>query len=126
VVVAGLAAYLSSVGLDKADKLASVLSLLVAVGALVVPYVLPPADSDHSEQGVVQRVVNSVVGGHLTQVRDIGGVRVQGPPRSGPPRTLPDRPYPVSEGEGGQHVNGVWVGGNLTQVDGSDGDVTIG
>ena len=41
VILAGLAAYLASVGLDKADKLASVLGLLVAVAALVAPYLLP-------------------------------------------------------------------------------------
>ena len=40
-VLAGLAVYLASVGLDKADKLASVLGLLVAVAALVAPYLLP-------------------------------------------------------------------------------------
>lgn len=126
VIMAGLAAYLSSVGLDKADKLASVLSLLVAVAALVVPYILPPTDGDNSEELATQRAVNTVVGGHLTQVRDARGVRVQSPATSGPPRTLPDKADPVPEGQGGQCVNGVWVGGNLTQVNGADGDVTIG
>ena len=126
VVLAGLAAYLASVGLDKADKLASVLGLLVAVAALVAPYLLPSSDGDHSEPGSAQQVANTVVGGHLTQVRDAKGVRVQGPVTSGPPQAPPPGADPAPEGQSGQYVNGVWVGGNLTQVDGADGDITIG
>ncbi len=126
VVVAGLVAYLASVGLDKADKLASVLGLLVAVAALLVPYLLPSSDGDHSGSGSAQQVANTVVGGHLTQARDAKGVRVQDPVTSGPPQAPPPGPDPGPEGHGGQYVSGVWVGGNLTQVDGADGDITIG
>lgn len=43
IVIAALAAYLLSVGLDKADKVASAVGLLIAVSALVTPYLLPPA-----------------------------------------------------------------------------------
>lgn len=126
VVLVGLAAYLFSVGLDKADKLASVLALLVAVVALVTPYLLPLPDGDHSGSRSAQHVTNTVVGGHLTQARDAKSVQVH---TSVPPRLSPVDPPkagPVPEAQGGQYVNGVWVGGNLTQVDGSDGDVTIG
>jgi len=126
VVLAGLAAYLASVGLDKADKLASVLGLLVAVAALVAPYLLPSSDGDRSDPGSAQHVANTVVGGHLTQVRDAKGVRVQGTVTSGPLQAPLPGAAPVPESQGGQYVNGVWVGGNLTQVDGADGDVTIG
>jgi hypothetical protein len=126
VVVAGLAAYLSSVGLDKADKLASVLGLLVAVAALVAPYLLPSSDEDRSGSGSAQHVANTVVGGHLIQVRDAGGVRVQGQGRPGAPQVTPPKAGPVPNGEGGQYVNGARIGGNLTQVDGADGDITIG
>lgn len=41
-VIVALAIYLLSVGLDKADKVASAIGLLVAVGALVTPHLLPP------------------------------------------------------------------------------------
>jgi hypothetical protein len=126
VVVAGLVAYLSSVGLDKADKLASVLSLLVALVALVAPYLLPSSDGNRSEPGSAQHVTDAAVGGHLTQVRKARGVRVQGPVTSGAPQTTQPGAGPGPSRHGGQYVNGVWVGGNLTQVDGADGDITIG
>lgn len=126
VILAGLAVYLASVGLDKADKLASVLSLLVAVAALVAPYLLPSSDGDRSKPEPPQQVANTVVGGHLTQARDAKGVQVQGSVKAGPAQASPPGGDPVPEGQSGQYVNGVWVGGNLTQVDGADGDVTIG
>lgn len=126
VILVGLAVYLASVGLDKADKLASSLSLLVAVAALLAPYLLPSSGDGHSESGPTQQVANTVVGGHLTQVRDAKGVRVQGPITTRPPQTLPTGGDPAPAGHSGQYVNGVWVGGNLTQVDGADGDITIG
>lgn len=125
VAIAGLSAYLALVGLDKADKLASVLALLVAVAALVAPYILPPSDRDRSESGSSQRVTNTVVGGNLTQVRNAKGVRVQGPAPSKPPQAPPAGADPVAESQGGQYVNGVWVGGNLTQASDADGDITI-
>jgi len=125
VVLTGLAVYLASVGLDKADKLASVLSLLVAAAALVAPYLLP-SDGGHPEPGPVQQVTNTVVGGHLTQARDAKHVRVQGPVPAGPPQAPSPGRDPAPKGQTGQYVNGVWVGGNLTQVDGVDGDITIG
>lgn len=43
VIVAGLVVYLVVVGLDKADKLASAISVVVALAALVAPYLFPPA-----------------------------------------------------------------------------------
>ena len=126
VVMAGLFAYLASVGLDKADHLASVLSLLVAMAALVAPYLLPSSDRSRSESGSSQRVTNTVVGGNLTQVRDAGGLRMHGPVLSEPPQAAPPGAYPLQESQGGQYVNGVWVGGHLTQADGANGDITIG
>jgi hypothetical protein len=120
VVVAGLGVYLSTVGLDKADKLAGVLGLLVAVAALVTPYLLPSSDRSSSGPGSVQSVANTVVGGHLTQMRDAGGVRAKGP------ATAPPGAAPPPDSRGGQYVDGVWVSGNLTQIDGSEGDVTAG
>ena len=126
--VAGLVAYLGFVGLDKADKLASVLGLLVAVAALVAPYLLPSSDRSSPGSGSTQSVANTAVGGHLTQVRDARGVRVrvQGPATAGPPQAAPPGAGPVPQVQGCQYVNGVWVGGNVTQIDGADGDLTIG
>jgi hypothetical protein len=126
VVLAGLAVYLSAVGLDKADKLASVLSLLVAVAGLVVPYLLSPSDKNSPAPTSTQYVANTVVGGHLTQARDAKDLKVQGSGAAVPPKAVPSGDKPVSDTSGGQYVNGVWVGGNLTQIDGADGDVTLG
>ncbi len=125
VVLAGLTVYLASVGLDKADKLASVLSLLVAIAALIAPYLLLPSDGGRTRPKTVQQVANTVVSGHLTQVRDAKGMRVKGPVPAGPPQAPPPGGDPAPEGQIGQYVNGVWVGGNLSQVEGADGDITI-
>lgn len=126
VVLAGLAYYLASVGLDKADELASVLGLLVAMAALAAPYLLPSSDGGHSEPPHLQQVVNTVVGGHLTQARNRKDVRVHGSALAGTPQVPRPDADPASEGRNGQYVNGAWVGGNLTQIDGTDGDLTIG
>jgi hypothetical protein len=125
-VLAGLAVYLSKVGLDKADKLGSVLSLLVAVVAVVAPYLLPSPQGGGSRS--TQSVVNAVVGGHLTQVRDAHGVQVRAAAATPPPATAHPAPAVglAPDIPGGQYVNEVWVSGNLTQVDGADGDVTVG
>ena len=106
--VAGLGAYLASAGLDKADKLASALGLLVALAALLAPYLLSPSDKEHLP--LAQHVTNTVIGGHLTQVRDAKSVRVHGSDLSRPPAPSP-LVDPAPEGQGGQYVNGVWVGG---------------
>jgi len=129
VMMAGLAGYLYSVGLDKADKLASALGLLVAVFALVAPYLLPASPSPElaRSSGLDQLVANAVVGGNLTQARNTVG-KVDVAPTAGPVTAPPVAPTagPVPEPKDGQYVNGVWVGGNLTQVDGAGGDVTLG
>jgi hypothetical protein len=43
VILAGLIVYLVRAGLDKADKLASAIGVVVALAALVAPYLLPAA-----------------------------------------------------------------------------------
>lgn len=127
VVVAGLVIYLCLVGLDKADKLASVLGLLVAVAALLGPYLLPPSGRSDSTSRAEQVVSNAVVGKHLTQLRGAKSVRVQGGPAPGSAlQAAPPGAPSAAEAKGGQYVNGVWVGGNVTQVDGTDGEVTVG
>jgi hypothetical protein len=130
VVLAGLAVYLFAVGLDRADKLAGVLGVLVAAVALVAPYVLPSSDHSSSSPSSApeskQSVANTTVGGHLVQVRDVHDIRVRDSGRASPPLNGPAENGPRPDMADGQYVNGVWVGGNLTQIDGVDGDVTLG
>lgn len=47
-VLGGLASYMASVGLDRASKIGSAGGLLVALLAIVVPYLLPSASSSTS------------------------------------------------------------------------------
>jgi hypothetical protein len=65
-ILAGLAVYLWRLGLDRADKVASALGLLVALAALGFPYLLP------RNQGAskIQSVKDSSVRGSVSQVRD--------------------------------------------------------
>lgn len=102
----GLMAYLSVVGLTKASEIASVVGALIAAAALVVPYLFPPPEQSSSPSAPAQAVTNTVVKGHLSQMR-YG--------RSNLPQAQPGR----------QQVSGGYVGGNLTQIDES-GDQTSG
>jgi hypothetical protein len=43
--VLGLSIYLYVVGLDRADKVSSGIGVVIALVALVIPYLLPPADA---------------------------------------------------------------------------------
>lgn len=127
-VLAGLLIYLCVVGLDKSDKIATVLGALAAVAAFAAPYLLPISSRPDSRSRSAQVVSRTVVGGNLTQVRDARTVRVHDTPSAHPlpPLTSAADSEPVPEMNGGQYVNGVWVGGHLTQKSGSDGDLTIG
>jgi len=133
-VTAALAGYLSVVGLDEAAALAGVLGLFIAIFALLAPYLLPPgADSpasvtDHQDvtRQAEQSVARSIVRGHLTQVRK-NSLQETGWSAPAVPEGAGSAGVPSSAatGYGGQRVTEVWVGGDLTQIDGSDGDVTI-
>lgn len=50
-IVAGLAVYLVSVGLEKADKIASMIGALAAVSALLAPYLLRPPEPEPTSRG---------------------------------------------------------------------------
>lgn len=130
-VVAALAGYLLAVGLSEASAIAGILGLFVAVLGLVAPYMLPPGSSSavpavdqDAPERAGQLVAKSVVRGRLTQVR---GKAVPGTSGAAivPGDALPAGASPSAE-PGRQHVTDVWVGGDLTQIDGADGDVTIG
>ena len=48
-IVVGLTIYLVSVGLDQADKIGSSLGVVLAAAALLLPYVVPPAQPTPGE-----------------------------------------------------------------------------
>jgi len=130
--MAALAGYLFIAGLGKADEIAGVLGLLVAVLALVAPYLLPPGESssvpsaDQSAgESSVQLVAKSVVRGRLTQLRV---ARAPGADKSAAvtPEASAAAGSSAPTRSAGQHVTETSVGGDLTQIDGADGDVIIG
>jgi len=59
VIVAGLVVYLVTVGLERADKLASTISLVVALAAFVAPYLLPAPGVDGVSGAVPDQVVDT-------------------------------------------------------------------
>ena len=79
-ILVGLTGYLAHVGLDDADKLASSISVVIAVAALFAPYLLPPpgsAGAPRSEPDQVEDTGNATAtsGGHANtgaQVSDHG------------------------------------------------------
>ncbi|MFF0153800.1 hypothetical protein [Micromonospora sp. NPDC005203] len=85
-IVAGLAAYLIVVGLDEADKLASAVSVVVALVALAVPYLLPAAGSGGVSMVEPDRVEDTGV------ARATGG----GQANTGADVVGPDRPTQVT------------------------------
>jgi hypothetical protein len=121
-VLAGLIVYLCLVGLDKADELASILSLLVAVVALIMPYFLPPTDGATRSRRSTQSVINTVVDGNLIQILGTSGARV---PEPATPRA-PLAPSHSAEGGSAQLVSGARVGKSLIQADLSDGEIAEG
>lgn len=72
VIVAGLVVYLVTVGLDKADKLGSTVGGVVAVVALVAPYLWPRAG------GREDVVVSDEVGTDKVVVEDSGDAEAKG------------------------------------------------
>lgn len=130
VVVAGVATYLYVAGVDKADKIASGLSLLVALTALGAPYLLPPPRPLIEDGAVSQVAADVVVDGRVAQFRRIrGGFRSSA-------RSAGSQPPPAARSSsestqadvvpGGQVVRGARVGGDIVQAGVVEGDVTLG
>ncbi|MFE3205843.1 hypothetical protein [Embleya sp. NPDC059237] len=123
----GLAVYLAVVGLDEADKWASVLGLFVALAGLVVS--MAGVRRERSSPGG-QSVEGSVTSAGIAQVSDTGGsVRItrRGPGVAGPPPGAPGVP-PVGgtpPAGDGQRVRDSAVGGPVDQVRNTGGDVEI-
>ncbi|OEJ29062.1 hypothetical protein AS594_36295 [Streptomyces agglomeratus] len=128
VAVVGLAVHLMLVGLDAADKWASVLGLFVALAGLGVAMA---GLRQNRQEGGSQSVENSTLGGAATQVARTGGnVRINhhapaslpatGPPTGAvPPVGMPPVP------DGGQSVRNSQTSGPVDQVQSTDGNVEI-
>jgi hypothetical protein len=129
-VVIALAGYLYRSGLDRADKLGSSVAVVIALVALITPYVLPPrpkgegSELSDDDQPHEQSIRNASAGGSLTQADKIGGkLRITSAPAGAHPQTVPT-PGGV-ESSARQSVDGVRADGHITQVRSVDGDVTL-
>lgn len=120
-ITVGLVWYFAVVGLDKADKLASVLGLLLGIASFVMGWLGYTRETTPG-----QSVQNASVGGGITQVSGTqGSVRIQ---RRGAPSsssTPPPSPTTAGAPESGQAVGGSSVGGHVEQVSDTGGDVNI-
>lgn len=120
-IVVGLVCYFAMVGLDKADKLSSVLGLLLSIASFVMGWL-----GYARENAAGQSVQNASVGGGVTQVSGTrGSVRIQ---RRGAPTSPSSGPPSSAAGgtpESGQVVGGSSVGGHVEQVSDTGGDVHI-
>ncbi len=120
-IAVGLVCYFAAVGLDKADKLASVLGLLLSIASFVMAWL------GYTREAVAgQSVQNASVSGGLTQVSGTrGSVRIQrrGAPSS--PSSPPPSPTAAGAPGSGQAVGGSSVGGHVEQVSDTGGDVHI-
>ncbi|TDC55474.1 hypothetical protein E1281_12165 [Actinomadura sp. KC345] len=124
---AGLGWHFAAVGLDRADKLASVIGAFVGLTALgVAVYGALSGGGPGGRPGPGQHVGRTRVGGSVTQVRGVAGsVRTGGASAPPVPAQAPGGPVPVPE-SGGQSVDGSRVSGDVTQVEGVGGDADLG
>ena len=136
VILAGLVGYLVHVGLDNADKTASSISAVIALAALLAPYLLPaprPAPPLRGSAADVsgQAVTGSRVGGGVRQASGvIGSVRIGPDPTGRPPTVPPSPPPPAAPGTApaataSQAVENSSVTGSVTQIRDVTGDVEI-
>ena len=114
------------VGLDKADKVASVIGAFVGLAGLgVAVYGALSGRGPDDIRGSGQHVRGAAVGGSVIQVRGVSGsVRIRGAAVPPHPAQAPGGPAPVPE-PGGQSVDGSRVSGNVTQVEGVGGDADV-
>jgi hypothetical protein len=129
-VIVGLAIYLIFVGLNAADKLGSAIGAVVALVALLAPYVLPPRGAG-AAISPAQHVSDAVIGGRLTQIGSVKGKLQIGPRRTGQTASqvasasLPSAATTQTPTSDGQHITNVRVGDDVTQAGRVDGDVTL-
>jgi hypothetical protein len=133
---AALGAYLAVAGLSKANELVGAGGGFIALASLgVAAYGVIQAHRDAASPGD-QRTGNSqsvarTIAGSVTQVKDVTGtVRIgrssTRTPSSSPAGTAPDRPAPgESPVDARQVVTDSSIGGAVTQVEGTGGDLEI-
>ncbi|MFD8750085.1 hypothetical protein ACFV0O_03745 [Kitasatospora sp. NPDC059577] len=120
-IAGGLVCYFAAVGLDKADKLASVLGLLLSIASFVMGWL------GHTRETTPgQSVQNASVGGGITQISGTqGSVRIQRRGAPSAPSSTSLSPTVAGAPESGQAVGGSFVGGHVEQVSDTGGDVHI-
>lgn len=124
----GMAIYFGKVGLDNADKLASIIGLFVAIigVALTVSGLWLNHRATNTQTG--QSIGHSRVSGDVAQIRNVqGGIRIGRPQPSG--ATVASRPpsQPSSQSQEAketQSIRGSEIGGSVYQVENA-GDLTI-
>lgn len=120
-ITVGLVCYFAAVGLDRADKLASVLGLLLGIASFVMGWL-----GHTREAAAAQSVQNTSVGGGITQVSGTqGSVRIQRRGAPSRPPSGPQSPAAAGTSESRQVVGGSSVGGHVEQVSDTGGDVHI-
>ncbi|MFE7542942.1 hypothetical protein [Streptomyces platensis] len=123
--VGALAGYLVAVGLDNADKVASVVGLFVALAGLAVS---AAGMRRQARAGGGQAVENSDAGSISQVASTDGSVKISRRGTPAGPRPAPPRqatPPAASPGEGGQIVRGTAAAGPVDQVRDTGGDVEI-
>jgi hypothetical protein len=124
----GLGTYFVATGLDRADKLASVIGAFVGmIGLAVAMYGVVLARRGQIQPDG-QTVAGSTVGGEVLQVRRVhGGLRVgsrAAAPLSAPVVSARSASRPTTT-PGGQSVIGTQTSGPVRQVDDVGGDAVI-
>ncbi|BDD73502.1 hypothetical protein GCM10023177_58240 [Streptomyces violaceoruber] len=129
VAASALGYYFSQVGLDKADKTASVVGLFIALAGLALSiYGIVEARKSNTPQPTTQTVTGSIVSGSSIQIGQAGGsVRIK---RSGQHSTASQNQPPSTPGSStaaatGQEVRDSQISGNNLQLGSSTGDVEI-
>jgi hypothetical protein len=131
--IATLGLSLFAVGLDDADKYASVIGALSAMAGLGLslstligrPAPAVPAP-DESGLAAGQRIHASTIGGDAVQIREVSGNVRMGPcADSGRPARAAARGTRPKTSPGGQSVINAQVGGSSAQIDRVAGDVDI-
>lgn len=139
IVTAGLGAALLVVGLDDADKYASVVgggSAVVGLGVSLSALVRrqshrPPPRESPAEIGPRQTVASSTIGGDVLQIRGTqGNIRIRGvsaPSEAGDSRQEQADPLgiPASGQQGTQSVTDSRIAGSATQIGHVGGEVEI-
>ncbi|MFC4052809.1 recombinase family protein [Actinomadura syzygii] len=126
-----LGLFFFAVGLDDADKYASVIGAIAAVLGVALSLAglrsRNAGGAPHGGRGS-QRISGSRIGGNAVQLRGVSGdvtVRGSAARRPGDPPAPPPEGEDDQEAEDGQTISRSAVGGDGIQVDQVDGDVNV-